>query len=105
MSVDYSYGVAFGFILTADEYKKYIVDEGLAEGRLEDMIIRTDAYCEDGDYIYAFDSVDYGCVGAKCFNEEDLNTTVSQDELEEFWELFPHRASEIPSIIVYNQIW
>lgn len=106
MSVDFSYGIAFGFILTAFEYKKYIVDEGLAEGRFEDMILRTDAYDDEyGEYIYAFDTVNYGCVGAKFFDEDDLNTNVSQDELEEFYELFPHRAGEFPGIIVYNQIW
>lgn len=109
MGIDYSFGVAFGFILTSEEYGKYVNYETEEEGelydRLEDMTICTDSYDNDSEYIYAFSKCSYGCVGAEKYEEDDLKKEVTPEELEEFYNLFPHRRGEQPSVIVYNRIW
>lgn len=109
MGIDYSFGVAFGFILSSEEYGKYVNYETEEEeelyNRLEDMTISTDGYDDDGDYIWAFSKCCYGCVGAEKLEEDDLKKEATPEELEEFYNFFPHRRGEQPSIIVYNQIW
>lgn len=109
MGIDYSFGVAYGFILTSEEYGKYVNYETEEEeelyDRLEDMIICTDSYDSDSEYIYAFSECGYGGVGAEKLEEDDLRKEVTPEELEEFYNFFPHRRGEKPSIIIYNQLW
>ena len=109
MSIDYSFGVAFGFILSADEYGKYVNYETEEEeelyDKLEDMTMCTYNYDSDSEYIYAFSKCRYGCVGAEKYEEDDLRKEVTPEELEEFYNFFPHRRGEKPSVIVFNQIW
>lgn len=109
MSIDYSFGVAFGFILTSEEYGKYVNYETEEEeelyDKLEDMTMCTDSYDSDSEYIYAFSKCCYGSIGAGKYEEDDLKKEVTSEELEEFYKLFPHRRGEQPSVIVYNQIW
>ena len=109
MGIDYSFGVAYGFILTSEEYGKYINYETEEEeelyNKLDDKAIFTDSYTDDSECIYAFSSRSYDWVGAEKFEEDDLKKEVTPEELEEFYNLFPHRRGEQPSVIVYNQIW